>query len=371
MAEARKEKLPNHRSETRCSPRPSVPGSILMRISFPFVNAMLLGLLAAESAAVEEAAPKESIKVVRLPNNPIIRPEMLPGQDGGNINGPSLIRAPAWLPHPLGKYYLYFAHHNGRYIRLAYADELEGPWKIYEPGALKLEEARGCQGHIASPDAVVDDERQEIRLYFHGPARVGGVQKTFLAVSKDGLQFTASNTVLGIFYWRVFRWGGWWYGMAKGGLLHRSRDGRSDFEQGPNPFPGSELRGGEYNTPGVRHVALQQEGSRLWIYYSNIGDAPERIFRCSLELGGDWNTWTTSEPEEVLRPETEWEGARRPLKKSSAGAVNGPENALRDPAVFVENGRVYLLYSVAGESGIAIAECQNAAAAAKPPKASP
>jgi hypothetical protein len=31
-------------------------------------------------------------------------------------------------------------------------------------------------------------------------------------------------------------------------------------------------------------------------------------------------------------------------------------NQLRDPAIFEDNGRVYLLYAVAGESGIAIAE---------------
>jgi hypothetical protein len=29
---------------------------------------------------------------------------------------------------------------------------------------------------------------------------------------------------------------------------------------------------------------------------------------------------------------------------------------LRDPAIFEENGRIYLFYAVAGESGIAIAE---------------
>jgi len=34
----------------------------------------------------------------------------------------------------------------------------------------------------------------------------------------------------------------------------------------------------------------------------------------------------------------------------------GRGNQLRDPAIFEENGRVYLLYAVAGESGIAIAE---------------
>jgi hypothetical protein len=42
--------------------------------------------------------------VIRLPGNPIITPAMLPGADGGNINGPSLIRVPAWVKNPLGRY---------------------------------------------------------------------------------------------------------------------------------------------------------------------------------------------------------------------------------------------------------------------------
>ncbi|MBI2946207.1 MAG: hypothetical protein HYY23_01070, partial [Verrucomicrobia bacterium] len=60
-------------------------------------------------------------RIERLQGNPIIRPEMLPGKDGNNINGPSLIRVPGWVKSPLGRYYLYFAHHSGQYIRLAYA----------------------------------------------------------------------------------------------------------------------------------------------------------------------------------------------------------------------------------------------------------
>ena len=44
---------------------------------------------------------------------------------GTNINGPSLIRVPAQVwPQPLGRYYLYFSHHKGAFIRLAYADDL-------------------------------------------------------------------------------------------------------------------------------------------------------------------------------------------------------------------------------------------------------
>ena len=34
----------------------------------------------------------------------------------------------------------------------------------------------------------------------------------------------------------------------------------------------------------------------------------------------------------------------------------GQVNQLGDPAIFEEDGRIYLLYAVAGESGIAIAE---------------
>jgi len=34
----------------------------------------------------------------------------------------------------------------------------------------------------------------------------------------------------------------------------------------------------------------------------------------------------------------------------------GKVNQLRDPAIFEDQGRIYLFYAVAGESGIAVAE---------------
>jgi hypothetical protein len=52
---------------------------------------------------------QEKIIAVRLDTNPIIKPDMLKGDDGKNINGPSLINVPDWVKAPLGKYYLYFA----------------------------------------------------------------------------------------------------------------------------------------------------------------------------------------------------------------------------------------------------------------------
>ena len=107
------------------------------------------------------------VRVERFAENPILvgsSSETL----GNKLNGPSLIRVPEWVKNPLGKYYLYFAHHKGNFIRLAYADDLQGPWRIYEPGTIHLEEAKSLEDHIASPDVHIDKENQIIRMYFHG-----------------------------------------------------------------------------------------------------------------------------------------------------------------------------------------------------------
>jgi hypothetical protein len=281
---------------------------------------------------------------------------MLPAGDGGNINGPSLIRVPDWVAEPLGRYYLYFAHHQGKYIRLAYADRIEGPWRIHAPGTLKLDDALFINWHVASPDVIVDDERRQLRMYFHGPTESG--QMSFAAFSKNGLSFTPGPEPLGIYYFRVFRLDDWWYAMARGGWLYRSRDGVTAFEEGPNPFPDVDPQDKWSPSPGPRHVAVLVDGGRLQVYYTNIGDSPERILRCTIDATGDWRGWRAAAPEEVLRPEQPWEGADLPLQLSKVGACER-ENALRDPAIFVEDGRTYLLYSVAGEYGIAIAQVEG------------
>lgn len=316
-------------------------------------TALLLAtaLLAGPAAARTAADPAPAVE--RLPGNPLIRPELLPGADGENINGPSLIRAPSWIAKPLGRYYLYFADHAGTYLRLAYADRLGGPWKIHRPGVLDLADAPGCRGHIASPDVVVEEQTRQVRLYFHCPARAARGQRSFLALSPDGLTFTAGAEVLGQPYFRVFRRDGWWYAMAKGGVLYRSKDGLRGFEQGPNPFGSAASKDGD----GPRHVAVLPGAGALTVYFSNIGDAPERILLARIPTGPDWRTWRVADTQEVLRPELDWEGARLPVDVSKPGESRGQENALRDPAVFVDaDGRRYLVYSVAGENGLAIAE---------------
>ena len=46
--------------------------------------------------------PTAPLAVRRFAHNPVIRPEMLPVGDGANINGPSRIRVPDWVPDRLG-----------------------------------------------------------------------------------------------------------------------------------------------------------------------------------------------------------------------------------------------------------------------------
>ena len=58
----------------------------------------------------------------------LIYPNMLKRKEGENINGPSLIKVPKWINNPLCRYYLYFSHHKGKYIRMAFSNSIEGPY---------------------------------------------------------------------------------------------------------------------------------------------------------------------------------------------------------------------------------------------------
>lgn len=320
-------------------------------------------------------SPTRAPRVARLVDGPILGQDAHPSI-GENIQGPSLIRVPDWMPSPLGRYYLYFADHKGRYIRLAYADRLEGPWQVHVPGSLRLEDSlfpteppeappelieyvqkriamlklphdaalEITTPHIASPDVHVDADAKRIVMYYHGlegPA----YQVTRVATSRDGLHFEARPEVLGLSYFRVFRHRAHHYALAMPGQLYRSADGLSGFEEGPRLFG-----------PDMRHAALRLRGDTLQVFYTQVGEAPERILLSTIDLSSDWTDWKNTEPVEVLRPERPWEGADAPLEPSLRSVAYGHQNQLRDPAIYEEDRHSYLLYAVAGERGIAIAE---------------
>lgn len=338
------------------------------------------GHFANEEMKMNGSEVNEGLHAVRLVDHPIIAPETDPSI-GINIQGPSLIRVPDWAPNPLGKYYLYFADHKGSYIRLAFADDLKGPWTVHKPGALQLEASHfltatpevpqediektlsymrnvlGHDGrsdaqllddlivpHIASPDVHIDDEKKRIVMYFHGLDAFAS-QVSRAAVSEDGITFVARPQVLGRSYMRAVKHDGMTYVLAMPGQIYRSRDGLSGFEQGPKLF--DKL---------MRHAALLKRGNTLHVFWSRAGDAPESILHSTIDISGDWMQWKEEGEDIVLKPEHDWEGADATLEPSQRSTAQGHVNQLRDPAIFEEDGRVFLLYAVAGESGIAIAE---------------
>ncbi len=351
--------------------------------------------------------PAEPVEfsVERFTDGPIIHSGLsekltLEAQQQGysNINGPSIIAVPDWVENPLGKYYLYFAHHRGDSIRLAYADQIAGPWKVYEPGALSLQasgfpveaiprqslkagiaelwnsvsiylfrdsflalyqsvgdqELRRARGlkpsqpvktHIASPDIVVDQQRKQLVMFFHGQ-RDSLSQVSGIAVSADGINFTVlENKIAGV-YLRSFDYQDHHYLLAAPGILYRSDSLLGDYQPRSKSLFGTD----------IRHSAVFRDGDRLTVVFSRAGDAPERLLLSTVDLSkASWNNWQPTQAVEILRAESRWEGADLALLKSLRGETTELINDLRDPDLFVDkDGQQYLFYVGGGEQAIGV-----------------
>jgi hypothetical protein len=324
--------------------------------------------------------------------------------DAGDINGPSVIRVPDWIPKEQraaseAQYYLYFAHHTGKYIRLAWAEDIAGPWHLYHTGKLVPPGQRGVldmgddrliplggayaiTGHIASPDVHVDDDNKRIVLYFHGGTTRNGPrlrkQRTYVATSPWGLGFSAGivPVPLSESYLRVFEYNGKLQGLYAsyhasprnnaapwavpadaalvGDNLWEIRDARFLQFDKSQKADGKKARN---RAPFVRHLALYRQGDRLHVFYTMTGDAPERIYVTSVDLNdGDWfDVAPEVSPAEVLHAEKGWEGAGIEPERSKKGAEYRLVNALRDPYVFNDRGNLYLFYAGGGEQAIGVA----------------
>ena len=316
------------------------------------------------------------VSAARFSENPLITVSSSPSV-GDNLNGPSIIRVPPWIEKPLGRYYMYFAHHKGQHIRLAYGDSLRGPWKVYELGVLNVSATAFFRPqpdpanspefvytHVASPEIYIDNAHEKILMWVHGMWTAGQrwpeepvaalkwlqsqgySQYTQSAESVDGLNFQTRPAITKQSYLRVFRRGDQFYGMARLGQMLRAKDSASSFELGPNPF-----REGPYANR-VRHVTVLPRESHIEVFFPAIGDAPERILRTTIPMMGDWTQWRATSYEEVLAPQAKYECPEKPAVPSEAGEIYGPAKQLRDPALFLESGKVYLFYTVCGEQGV-------------------
>ncbi len=324
------------------------------------------------------AAPASAQPVIeRFSSNPLISVAASPAP-GGNVNGATVMRVPDWVARPLGRYYMYFANHMGEFVRLAYADAPTGPWRIHEPAVVHVKDTAfhrpqpdppgpraDFYTHVASPEILVDTERRRIVMWVHGwwtngerwpdtlPlarawARERGYgQFTQVAESSDGIHFTMRPAITRTSYLRVFERGRVFYGVSRLGVLSRSPDPLTAFTLGPSLF-----RDGPY-AGRVRHVALLPRGDRLLVFFTAIGDAPERVLMARVDLAGEWTDWKADEIVEVIRPEAPYECTHLPDVPSAAGDIDEPARQIRDPFVFEDKDGTFLYYAVCGEQSIA------------------
>ncbi len=347
----------------------------------------VLVLVVLAGALASRPAPAGDLRAQRFAGNPLVTVRSDPSL-GDDVNGPSVIKVPAWVKHPLGKYYMYFAHHRGTYIRLAYADSLHGPWKVYVPGVLDVSatalyrpqpdppyEIYGVYTHVASPEVMVDEGHQRIIMWVHGQfsdgrrwpddpieahawlRRNGYRQVTQTTVSTDGLHFEALPVISPEPYLRVFEHGGQYYGIARLGYMLHSTGPLQPFQGRANPFSDT-----PYSNK-IRHVALFVDGDTLHVFLSAIGTAPESILHTTMQLTGDWKDWKVGAFDEVLKPEARYECPDWPVRPSEVGEIYGAARQLRDPAVYVEKisreeDRLTLFYTICGEQGVAAADVE-------------
>ena len=292
--------------------------------------------------------------------------------DRFNVNGPSVLPAPGWMPAPPGRYLMFFAHHLGLSIRLAAADDPTGPWRVVEPDVLHVDDTPSDrQPHIASPDVHADDRRQRFVMYFHGmvPSDVGGHlacwgtyptlnQKTMVTTSHSGRHFALVEPVTAVApsYLRMFDAGDAWYGVAMPSQVVRSADGLRGFEYGPMLFDDDE----------IRHCCLSHRPER-----QRTGDAVHTLLRGprahlphrdrhSRATGA---SWSPGPGQRGHAPEqSHWEGADEALKPAFRGAGRSrlARTAFATRSSSPTGGRRWLFYAAAGEYALGVTEISQA-----------
>ena len=168
---------------------------------------------------------------------------------------------------------------------------------------------------------------------------------TRVATSSDGINFKAKKKIVGWPYFRKFTYKGDDYAISMPGVIYKNNGDIEDF-----------TIINQVMVEDTRHSAVMVYQDQLLVFHTRKGDKPERILLSIIDLSLPTNNWNASKPIEVLKPEKVWEGAFLPNYKSVESAINIPVNQLRDPAIFSEDDKNYLLYSLRGENGIGIVE---------------
>jgi hypothetical protein len=259
---------------------------------------------------------------------------------------PSVVATHGRFPNPLGRYYLYYAPHDAPGgICMAYADDLQGPWKEFAKNPLISRDWTPYYqvSHVSGPHALWNEGEKCLFLYFHGEN-----SETRLATSRDGIHFTYDRTVMTTAdipevseasYGRVFehklpgvdnRFIMLLMGNNHGTrriYLAWSKDGRA-WTSRAQPFMDA--------PPGTDQVAgawlLTWKGRDYMIAHANANSG-EGINGVGFDL--------------YLNEVSEDFTMARPLGKFMKANAFGAENpALMSPCVFEENGSLHLFVNI-------------------------
>lgn len=326
--------------------------------------------------------------IARFAANPLITRAMVgmggPDEngDGASIAFPSIVKVPAWVAVPLGVYYLYFSHHHGSYIRMAYADDLAGPWTIYNPATVygtggvmtmvELDAAVGGPptpypgGHIASPEVWAEDGPMLFYMWFHASQQTWG-HKSGFASSPDGLNWTiqgagglGNGVISNGIYMRHMLYSGQYFAICRSAAMVRMGalpNGPQQQVHDQSPFSDS-IFPDPPNDPPRHFSSPDLIGSTAWMYHSTIGDAPEHIYGSRIELtppSPGFNNWEIIAPYDLMFSEEDYEGVNEPITPSADGGSYSLVHQLRDPQIYREAGTRYLLGAAGGENSIEIA----------------
>lgn len=299
----------------------------------------------------------------------------------GNINGPSVVR---WDDPDYGDgYYMFFAHHEGRSIRVASAPSPTGPWEIIKDPTQDADVNNlsffnngknglynnGIQDHldqhVASPDAHVLDGR--LFLYVHGKPGDGQKGQRTLLLSGDSindLRVRGNDTDFGDPYFRVFRVQNANGSMRTFGIAKSDTDAYGVLYRGGSASLNSDFAPVARLIHKMRHPAVLVRGNKVYVFFSLYKTFQEHIRYVEIDTQWSHNPadWTVSNDRELLRPAYDWETGGKSAKVSDTGVSKNDLNELRDPAILddftADNAPVYLYYTIKGEGGIAGARLQ-------------
>jgi len=324
------------------------------------VNASPLSVSAA--AALDSSTPQTAnfgsvpLHYARYGNGPIIA-----APDAANeLSELSVIKAKGLISNPIDNYYLYTApHDNPGGVYLYTSPAPEGPWTLYSqtPVIQKSILRNGNVSHVSSPWVVWNDETHKFYCYFHAGFSPSDQQKTFLAISANGISWTLPSTAptldvgpagtweaLYVAYAVVAKVGSNWYmwyeGSSTGSTvaigLATSKDGRNWAKYSGNPVLSADKSIGEPTSPGAMTGSVyynSDNGGTFYLLYG-VGELGHRTTNIAQTKDGHTITRYTNNP--ILAPSANgWDSA------CAAGAV-----------LLYDNGTYYLFYL--GGSGSSI-----------------